>query len=169
MLNKFILEPLKSLGRLLIRKSSFYLSTFGTHGPNFVQNGMIMALESMNTIRSVKTPYGSLKFVISNEIEKMRIDKFFSKEPETLSWLDKTITPSSVLYDVGANIGQYSLYAAHMFAQPISVVAFEPESLNFSRLNQNIYLNNQNNYVKAFCMGLDLQSKISKLNLSIFK
>ena len=36
---------------------------------------------------------------------------FFSKEPETIEWIDK-FEDNSVFYDIGSNIGIYSLYAS---------------------------------------------------------
>src|SRR5438309_762565 len=49
------------------------------------------------------------------------------------------MTPTQTLFDVGANMGQYSLYAAY---RGIDVHAFEPESQNFALLCRNIAINN---------------------------
>ena len=35
---------------------------------------------------------------------------FFSKEPETLEWIDNFSKDSSIFWDIGANIGLYSIY-----------------------------------------------------------
>ena len=47
----------------------------------------------------------------TNEINYFRATTFETKEPETLEWID-TIPKNSVLWDIGANVGLYSLYAA---------------------------------------------------------
>jgi FkbM family methyltransferase len=60
-----------------------------------------------------------------------------TKEPETIKWLEQ-IPNGSVLWDVGANVGVYSLYAAK---RGVKVVAFEPNADNFSILNKNIRAN----------------------------
>ena len=60
-----------------------------------------------------------------------------SKEPGTMAWL-QTIEAGEVVYDIGANIGLYSLVAA---AQGAEVWAFEPHAINAGRLVQNIGLN----------------------------
>ena len=73
--------------------------------------------------------------------ELWRADTFDSKEPDTLDWIDTCIRPGDVLYDVGANIGQYSLYAAKQCKGDLTVLAFEPEALNQAKLNRNIVLN----------------------------
>jgi FkbM family methyltransferase len=73
--------------------------------------------------------------------ELWRADTFDSKEPDTLDWIDSFVKPGDVLYDVGANIGQYSLYAARKCGADLKVLAFEPEALNQAKLNRNIVLN----------------------------
>jgi FkbM family methyltransferase len=61
-----------------------------------------------------------------------------SKEPKTVAWIEKHGGGNAVLYDVGANIGAYSLIAAARGAQ---VVAFEPAHQNIYKLHENILLN----------------------------
>lgn len=80
----------------------------------------------------------SLRFVVPNEINQFRVDTFATKEPETLGWID-AIPPGSVLWDVGANVGLYSCYAAK--ARNCRVFAFEPSVFNLEILARNIFLN----------------------------
>jgi len=61
------------------------------------------------------------------------------REPDTLYWIDNYMNDNDVFYDVGANIGTYSLYAANKGG--LKIFAFEPESSNYYYLNKNIYLN----------------------------
>ena len=42
--------------------------------------------------------------------ELWRAGHYDSKEPDTLDWIDTHFSPGEVMFDVGANIGQYSLY-----------------------------------------------------------
>ncbi len=82
----------------------------------------------------------------SSETEEMRARTYETKEPETLDWIDSHLGSGGVLFDIGANIGVYSLYASKR--APLAIVyAFEPESQNFARLCQNIVLNGANNIV----------------------
>lgn len=79
----------------------------------------------------------TFNLLISTEAE---LDQLVWLEPTTMSWLDRTLESDSVLFDVGANIGFYSLYALH--TQPsCRVVAFEPAPMNFHRLLLNFELN----------------------------
>jgi len=63
---------------------------------------------------------------------------FATKEPETLEWIDR-IPEKSVLWDIGANVGLYSCYAAK--ARGCRVFAFEPSVFNLEILARNIFLN----------------------------
>ncbi len=81
-----------------------------------------------------------IKLGVSSELEHFRAVTYASKEPETLDWLEQNLTDHDVLFDVGANIGLYSLYAAKINSH-CKIYAFEPESQNYARLCQNIVLN----------------------------
>jgi FkbM family methyltransferase len=61
-----------------------------------------------------------------------------AKEPWTVAWLERNARPGGVLYDVGANVGGYSLIAA---ALGMRVVAFEPGYANYAALCDNVVLN----------------------------
>lgn len=98
-------------------------------------------LERMNPSREVLTKYGPLKFSCPNELIWWRVDTFHSKEPETLRWID-SMEQDSVFFDIGANIGLYSLYAGK---KGLQVTSFEPEALNYSELTKNIFLNKLSN------------------------
>lgn len=89
------------------------------------------------TIPNAKT---KLKLTSTNYVTKYRWDTFFYKEPETLAWIDK-MEDGSTLWDVGANVGIYSIY---FLAQKEKgrVVAFEPHPSNLAGLVDNLYGNN---------------------------
>ena len=74
-------------------------------------------------------------------IEEYRANSFYDKEPETLAWINTfEAKPDGVFFDVGANIGVYSLYAASLYPD-MKIYAFEPYLPNYMRLLQNIELN----------------------------
>ncbi len=85
-----------------------------------------------------------LSIWVSSWIEKYRVDSYETKEPETLDWIDRELKNDDVFYDIGANIGVYSLYAAarNKYAR---IFSFEPEAQNFWHLCKNIHLNKFNN------------------------
>src|SRR5205085_611263 len=67
-----------------------------------------------------------------------RADDLLGKEPDTIRWLNG-ISRDAVLWDVGANVGVFSLYAGLL--RGASVVAFEPLAANFHVLSRNIQIN----------------------------
>jgi FkbM family methyltransferase len=70
------------------------------------------------------------------------------------------------MYDIGANLGMYTIYAAVM--RKARVYAFEPEALNYAELNKNIYLNGLHEQVLAYCVALSDIDKADQLLLSDF-
>ena len=63
--------------------------------------------------RTKTISHGSVFLTLScpNALVRYRINTFSDKEPETLSWID-SLTDNDILWDIGANIGLYSCYAA---------------------------------------------------------
>jgi FkbM family methyltransferase len=64
-----------------------------------------------------------------------------TKEPWTVEWIEQQLRPDDVLYDIGANVGSYSLIAASVAKGRARVVAFEPGFANYASLCENIVLN----------------------------
>jgi FkbM family methyltransferase len=63
------------------------------------------------------------------------------KEPETVAWIEEHVRPGDVLYDVGANVGAYSLIAAKHSDGRVRVFAFEPSFATYDELCRNVVLN----------------------------
>lgn len=84
------------------------------------------------------TAKGPLYFRAGHGRLVWRVDTFYTEEPETVRWLE-TLGPNDVFWDIGANVGMYSIYAAHVAG--CRVMAFEPEAQNFALLMENIALN----------------------------
>ena len=103
-----------------------------------------------------------------------RVTRIETKEPETLEWLD-TIQCGDVLFDVGANIGLYTVGGWAKGCQVnkennkrISgnqVFAFEPHFTNYFCLNMNIEANHMQG-VYAYCLSLGDKNTMSHINLS---
>jgi len=78
------------------------------------------------------------KLVVQSEIEIWRAADFWKKEPETIAWID-SFAPGSVFWDIGANVGVFSLYAATKKLE--SVKAFEPDNSNYYACIENVGVN----------------------------
>jgi FkbM family methyltransferase len=63
------------------------------------------------------------------------------KEPETVRWIEDHVQAGDVLYDVGANVGAYSLIAAKRGGGQVRVFAFEPSFATYDELCRNVVLN----------------------------
>lgn len=97
----------------------------------------------------------SLNFHTPNRLCLSRAKTFSHKEPETLNWIDG-FTEKSCFWDIGANIGIYSMYAAKK--RGCCVVSFEPLSNNLDIFVRNINSNNLQNDITI--MPLPLASQI---------
>lgn len=93
---------------------------------------------AMKRVQEVSHGGVLLRFSAPNSLCDWRAKTFSTKEPETLSWID-SIPETSVLWDVGANIGLYSVYAAKK--RNCQVWAFEPSVFNLELLARNIFIN----------------------------
>jgi len=95
-------------------------------------------------IRDVDIVDGSntYRFRCENIYEFRRCMRFFTKEPGTIEWIKQTVKPGDIFYDVGANIGLFTIFAAFSTGKSGRVYAFEPHSANFVRLLDNISANN---------------------------
>jgi|SRR5579875_192761 len=68
-------------------------------------------------------------------------------EPGLLLSLKRLLSPGGVFFDIGANVGFLSLFAARIVGQTGVVHAFEPSPREFSRLQRNIDLNGMGNII----------------------
>ena len=92
---------------------------------------------AMNGKQVIAHNKNQLTFATPNRLNKFRVDSFSHKEPETLEWIDGFVK-GSVIWDIGANVGLYSCYAAK--ARNCQVFAFEPSVFNLELLARNIFL-----------------------------
>lgn len=103
------------------------------------------------SVETVDVAGHRLRFVCMNDFSRWRVATFFDKEPETLAWIDG-FDAGDTFWDIGANIGQYALYAA---ARGASVLAFEPSAANYFVLNANIRESSLDGRVTAYCLALN--------------
>lgn len=102
-----------------------------------------------------------LKFVCRTQMEVYRAKTLLTKEAGTVEWLKAEVQAGTVLYDVGANIGCYTLLAASLGAQ---VVAFEPHTINAASLLRNIAENGLGERVQVVTQPLSHCEKWGDFN-----
>ena len=98
----------------------------------------VIVNDVMNRVQEIEHNGLRMKFKVPNSLNRFRVESFSTKEPETLEWLDN-LPEGGTLWDIGANVGLYSIYAAKK--KNCRVVAFEPSVFNLELLARNLFLN----------------------------
>jgi FkbM family methyltransferase len=112
---------------------------------------------------TVAIPGGTLRFYTPTARSLYDPWSLYEGEPETARWLD-TIGPGEVLWDIGANVGIYALYAAK--ARGLRVLAFEPSASTYAILVRNIELNGAAGQVDAYCLAFDATNHLDYLHMA---
>jgi FkbM family methyltransferase len=126
--------------------------------------GRAEAMALMSDDAAVRTPVngGEVVFFAPTVLLRARAASMLTKEPDTIAWLD-TLTAGDLLWDIGANVGSFTLYAA--VARRCRVLAFEPSAANFYVLTRNIQLNAAEAMATAYCVALSGVTSLGVLNL----
>jgi len=165
LLIKFLLiSPLKLLSYI----ASFYVSLLETikgglgnywleceAKKNSLRKQTISHLQNGKTVK--------LKLFTPNWVCRFRANTFSTKEPETLEWLDESES-HGVFFDIGANVGLYSLY--YGATKKGNVYAFEPSVFNLSLLAKNIYENKLQDQIKIITNPLTQQNEFADFAFS---
>ena len=106
-----------------------------------------------NSYKSIVILNNKINFFVPNQLTNWRVDTFFSKEPETLDWIDNFEKENFIFWDIGANIGLYSIYNSIKHSKS-TTIAFEPSSSNLRVLTRNIFINNLEKKIKILPMPL---------------
>ena len=109
---------------------------------------------------------------IPNQVIKWRVNTLYTKEPETLEWIDsfKNYNEKPIIFwDIGSNIGLYSIYAACIHKN-ILIYSFEPSTSNLRVLSRNISINNLSDkiHIAQFPLGKK-NFQFSNINEQEFK
>ena len=109
-----------------------------------------------------------IKLFTPNFLTNWLANDFFNKEPETITWINnfkKFKTQNKIkFWDIGANIGIYSIYAGQKYKN-IEIVSFEPSTSNLRILSRNVSINNLEKKIKIFQIPLG----VSPYSFEIFR
>lgn len=100
----------------------------------------------------------------SNWITHFRWYLFNTKEVEVRKYIDDHVREGDVFFDIGANIGVFSMYAARKF-KDIKVYSFEPEYANLNLLKENIFQNDVSDKVSSYGVGISDFTGLSQLHI----
>jgi len=133
----------------------------------FLKDFVVVAYKIKGGCVAVKVRGQSVLIAVDHWRTLKRAKTYSVKEPDTLDWLDN-FEPNTCYFDIGANIGQYSLYPAKKYGQAIKIYAFEPQSSNYYSLNKNIVLNKLGTVITAYCVAISKHSEFSTLHIPKF-
>lgn len=105
-----------------------------------------------------------VKLRADNIITHFRANLFFSKEKEVRLFIDNQLRENDIFFDVGANIGIFSIYAA--VRKNAKVYAFEPEYSNLSILKENILKNSLKNNIHPYSIAIGKNNHITNLHVA---
>ena len=123
----------------------------------------VTAAEMLAAIVPVETKYGRLLFYINTQRAYHYPWFFHDDEPDTLEWIG-SLPKGACLWDIGANIGAFSLYAA--LKPGVTVLAFEPSGSSFATLTKNIEINRMDDRISAYCMAFSKNTELNVLNMA---
>lgn len=100
---------------------------------------------------------------VSSTRELKRSKKAF--DPQASQWL-KRFKTGEVFYDIGANIGMFSLAVAKMYDKQVKVFAFEPSFSTFATLVRNVIANKFDDAIFPHYIALGSKEGVRSFNYS---
>lgn len=86
------------------------------------------------------------------------------REPGTVAWIEKFFERDDVFYDIGANVGAYSLVAFRFLGSRIKVFSFEPGFSTYPQLCRNIHLNEAGEVIVPLPVALFDQTSVTSFH-----
>lgn len=114
----------------------------------------VRIMEKLHFVVPLDYDKGDITMEISTYGEYKRATRACAKEPSTVAWIEGNLQSGDVFFDIGANVGAYSLVAQAHTQGRCLVYAFEPSYATFASLCRNIHING-------------LQEKIVPLQLAL--
>jgi len=117
-----------------------------------------------NKPRRLDYEHAEIYLRVTSKTETFRV-KACAKEPFTIDWIHSRIKEGDVLYDIGANVGAYSLVAAKKPGGGARVYSFEAGSANIAALSANVALNGLAGLVTPLPVALSDRTAMDVFNL----
>jgi len=119
----------------------------------------------LQPIGSLDYPSAKLAMAVGSPWQAYRL---FScrKEPETVAWLERNLREDDCFYDLGANVGAYSLVAFAVMRGHGRVIAFEPGFSTYPELCRNVHLNAAQDCITPLAIALGEKTELLTLRYS---
>lgn len=147
---------------------AFFSTQAGKLFPGIASLWNEMRLAAIDDKKTTITHYTNgntvkLSFYTPNALTRYRAVSFSVKEPDTLQWIDRYAKKGDVFFDIGANVGLYSIYYAK--TKQGNTYAFEPSVFNLKLLAKNINLNGSQDRINIIGNPLTSHSSFADFNL----
>lgn len=103
-------------------------------------------------------------YLCENKNDAQRPMSLWIKEAGTMRWIDGEVRAGDIFMDIGANIGIYTLAAAHRVGKTGKVYAFEPHKMNGITLLRNLEASGLADRVDFFACALSDASTVLPFN-----
>lgn len=107
----------------------------------------IYLLAVKDGLKMVKTPFGTLRTSTKDTSISLSLLLKNEYEPKETEMIKENLKEGDYFFDIGANIGYYSVLASKIVGKTGKVFAFEPDPENFNKLSENIKLNGCENVI----------------------
>ena len=149
---------------IMIRRKIRLFKEFSFFSVRVLFSELINFFLDLLIIKSIKFKNRKISFLTTNETSYVRAVLFGKKEKEVYEFIDKYLREEDIFFDVGANVGVFSIYAS-MFKNAKSI-AFEPEYSNLYLLKKNVILNQLSDKVEIYPFALSDNNDLNYLHLS---
>ena len=136
----------------------------GSFGAGTMKSSSDLPSQSIPTVVTLRDGAYEYQFVCHSTKERNRATRMFDKEKGTIAWLDRELRPDDVFFDIGANIGVYTIFGARRIGTAGAVFAFEPHIPNANSLIENILLNGQAHKVRLVSAALSNRESYDAFN-----
>lgn len=152
-----LVEGFHRLGE--VDRRNFLRATFDAFPPlSYIE------LHGATRPRKLDYPHADIYMRVMTDAEEYRL-RACAKEPFTVEWIHGRIGAGDVLYDIGANVGAYSLVAAKKPGGGARVFSFEPVYATVATLCANIVLNDAGGLVTPIPVALSGATGMSGFGL----
>ena len=128
----------------------------------------IWNISCFSGFKIISSPIVGLQSTIHVDLDDDSVSKpifFGSYERETIAFIRKFAKPGDIIFDVGANIGYFSIIFSELVRNEGMVHSFEPSRREYFKLCKNI---SRNNLYNVFMNNLALGENDSYTQMSIF-
>lgn len=124
--------------------------------------------QDLGLVRPLDYSGGQIMLHVDSLVELTTRLRSCAKEPETVAWIEKYVRGGDVVFDIGANVGVYSLVIDRHTGGEAKVFAFEPGAATFVQLTRNLALNGCLETVIPLPVAFGGETGITTFNYSSF-